>query len=109
METKLEKSFIEKRIEERANHKLDADINKLLKPLKESRLINSISRDMRIGIKIGEENLSRDLYDAIEYSTSLIGKAIKEKMLATYIKEETDEFMSKLDSLKYFLDENSQY
>lgn len=106
----MNKTILEKRIEERANERFEDDLRKFIDFL----LGHPISKELRV--KIGEENIpianfgsnygllnNEGLHNRHSAHTNL--EIVKRNLIEKYKKEETDKILEQLESFNYLFNQ----
>lgn len=113
----MEKTFIEKRIEEKAEERFNENLEKLKKDVGSNPIgekltlkLKGIEKPIRIGCRhYSNDNVLFDM-PKNEYSNDNLKKKsnieeIKKELIEEYIKEETNELLNKIDNLSYLFNQ----
>jgi len=105
----MEKTFLEKQIENRAKERFDKDYESFLKfglENKIARMLTLKPEEGKNGLPIFNSSSNRGLFNGYQELNHEAGKTnyekVKQEVIEKYIKEETDMLLKKMDDLQYF-------
>lgn len=104
----MEKTIIEKRIEEKAKDRFEKDLINAEQILKNHPILSSLKIGELKLVSVNSCNYSKEFFnrchtELLEEKTNF--NKIKENLIQKYIKEETDNLLAKLDNIKYLFDD----
>lgn len=105
----MEKSFLEKRIEEKAKKRFDNLYDRAMKVMQENEILLELKiESMRL---VSENHYTGNIDLFSKYKNKLLSEKtnfeeIKKKLIKKYIAEETDNLMKRLEDINCFFENN---